>query len=355
MNVFDKALKVVLTRFDMYKYVEYLRGKRETYKLPDTEGKRIFFMMVPSYGNIGDQAICYATQKYLDDKFSDYTTIRITIQDTYKAIATIEKVIRPDDIVVLQGGGNFGNLYGYIESARRFIVRHLRNNKIISFPCTITYQDNRAGRKDLWKAKKIYNFHKDLTLMSRDEKSFEFAKEHFNKCKNLLIPDMVFYLWEKPSDDLDKRNGVCACLRYDPERAESVDRSKIIKRIASEYEDYMIVDTQLSRSIWNVLRKEEIHSIVKVLSSGRVVVTDRLHGMLLSVISGTPCVVLPSGGNKTYGTYSWIKELDSVVYCESGDEDEVMEQVKRLYSLEKADFLDLKKKYFETLRDKITG
>ena len=167
------------------------------------------------------------------------------------------------------------------------------------------------------------------------------------------IPDMAFYLWEDKKADLTQRKGVTACLRFDPERSASVDRTAIIQKIEDKYEDYLIVDTQLSRSVWGSLRKEEIHSIIKSLALGRVVVTDRLHGMLLSVISGTPCVVLPAGDNKTQGTYNWIKDLGSVVFCESADVDEILEHVEKLSELKEAGFIDMKEKYFLGLRDKI--
>lgn len=52
-------------------------------------------------------------------------------------------------------------------------------------------------------------------------------------------------------------------------------------------------------------------------SKAKVVVTDRLHGMIFSAIVGTPCVCIDNVSHKVKNCYSWLKHLDYVFYCEN--------------------------------------
>ncbi len=44
-------------------------------------------------------------------------------------------------------------------------------------------------------------------------------------------------------------------------------------------------------------------------SSVQLVVTDRLHGMVFSAITGTPCIALDNISHKVYGAYQWLSYL----------------------------------------------
>ena len=43
--------------------------------------------------------------------------------------------------------------------------------------------------------------------------------------------------------------------------------------------------------------------------SAKVVITDRLHGMIFAAITETPCIVFNNYNHKVEGTYQWIQYL----------------------------------------------
>ena len=68
-----------------------------------------------------------------------------------------------------------------------------------------------------------------------------------------------------------------------------------------------------------VLLKDRDSALEKQFDAFRhaeLVVTDRLHGMIFSAITGTPCIVINSRSPKVKGCYEWIKQLDYIKFCD---------------------------------------
>ena len=52
-------------------------------------------------------------------------------------------------------------------------------------------------------------------------------------------------------------------------------------------------------------------------SRASIVLTDRLHGMIFSAITGTPCVASSNYNHKIKESYEWIKYLPYIKYAEN--------------------------------------
>jgi len=76
-------------------------------------------------------------------------------------------------------------------------------------------------------------------------------------------------------------------------------------------------------------------------SSSKLVVTDRLHGMVFSAITETPCIVINSLSPKVEGCYEWLKDLDYICFASSVDQVPVLlrslEKVIPVYDRKKLD------------------
>ena len=59
-------------------------------------------------------------------------------------------------------------------------------------------------------------------------------------------------------------------------------------------------------------RESELENIFSEFRNVELVVTDRLHGMIFSAITGTKCIVLNSKSPKITGCYQWIKHLEYI-------------------------------------------
>ena len=73
--------------------------------------------------------------------------------------------------------------------------------------------------------------------------------------------------------------------------------------------DVQIVDRTIA------LRKKRIE-----FQKAALVVTDRLHGMILCAITGTPCIVINSRSPKVKGCYEWIRHLKYIKFCDNIDD-----------------------------------
>lgn len=321
----------------------------EKYKSKRDE-KRIFFMMVPTYGNLGDQAIAEAMYQLFEKEFSEYKVITVYDEEVYNKIRVVKKSITPNDIVVLPGGGNMGDLYKNAERQRQCIVKHLQKNKIIVLTQTANYSNSKFGRYLLKRTQKIFDKCKDLTLCARENKTFKFMKSKFPNAKVVFIPDIVFSLAERREEQ--HREFVMTCLRSDEESIQT-SVGTILKNVVNIDPKAFIYDTYVARRIDDSNRKIEVNSIINQFCRAKVVVTDRMHGMVLAAITGTPCIVTKSLDYKIIGTYQWIKDLNYIKLVEKLDFEAIKQAMQELESLSDKDEIKVKEKYLVDLRAKL--
>ncbi len=310
---------------------------------------RIFLLLTPNYGNLGDQAIAQATIEFIRNELPHYNLITVSLDDIYKFLPKIEEICTSKDIIFLQGGGNMGSLYPEVEMARQFVISRLKKCPIISFPTSIKYLDDKYSDKLKNKSIKIYSGNKKLILLMRDNNSFSIAKQLYPSTKIYLFPDVVLYLHRIKKDSLYRHN-ILICLRRDMESAlDEKTYIKIIERIFMEYSNAYFVDTQVARNIPDELRKAEITGIINEFLGAKVIITDRLHGMIFAAITSTPCVVLNSMDGKVKATYEWLKELNYICFIDQVTPDSISNgicKVTQIYEKSKLTSVD---NYFEQL------
>ena len=85
------------------------------------------------------------------------------------------------------------------------------------------------------------------------------------------------------------------------------------------------------RSVFSYEREHFLRRKWADFSACRLIITDRLHGMIFAAITGTPCLALDNISGKVKGGYEWIKELKYICFCNS--QDELYEKVEEYYNL----------------------
>ena len=135
----------------------------------------------PNYKNIGDNLIWQGEIDYLKD---------LPYKKSYSAnVHTYRKENMPSDcVILLQGGGNFGDLYPALQNLRLDVIQNFPGHKIIMFPQTVYYKDEKL----LEKHAKIFNNHNQLTLCARDQVSYDLITKYVNPSKIKMLPDMAF-------------------------------------------------------------------------------------------------------------------------------------------------------------------
>lgn len=276
-------------------------------KIETGDKQVVWFFLAADYGNLGDVAITLAQTSFLKRKFPDADVRSIPISQTLQYIGAVHKVVAPKDIICLVGGGNMSDLYSDIEFLRQLVIKNFYSNRIISFPQSVYFTD--AGQAILDKSRKIYSKHSNLTLMAREKASFHRMKKYFPKNNVILIPDIVLTLDKRKNYVRDK--SVLFCLRKDKEQMYA-DISEIpsLKRfLDSQASKKLFIDTQIADDlVRNDGGEKHVNILLEQFSHAGIVVTDRLHGMILAFITGTPALVFDNSTKKISETYEWIKD-----------------------------------------------
>jgi pyruvyl transferase EpsO len=102
----------------------------------------------PNHWNVGDSAIWLGELEIL--RYLGIRVVYICDHASYRAEA-LKKLIG-DGLILMSGGGNFGNLYAYHQRWRERILEDFPNNEIVQLPQTIwfTADDSIHGR-ELWR------------------------------------------------------------------------------------------------------------------------------------------------------------------------------------------------------------
>lgn len=313
-----KPLRVLRDVFYKNGFIKYILKlflrypkQRKIIKKLSSQGKNFFIIASPRYGNLGDLALLEGERNFIKNFFGDYNLQEITFQQ----INSLNKKINPknfNNIYAVQAGGNMGTLYPGVHKVQEKFLENMQKSNLIIFPQTFYYDfSNYNCEAFLTKSKELYNSKKIQTFV-RDASSFSFFKENIGKDNVYLVPDIALMLNGKDySKNVEDREGVFLCLRNDIERTISNQQFDSILSTLEFYFDSKI--TQGDTHIYDDNISENTFDYVKPLlnsiGSKRMMVTDRLHGMIFAAITSTPCVVITSKSPKVRGVYEWIKYL----------------------------------------------
>ncbi len=293
---------------------EYFSSVSEKYHFSKTK-RNIILTGTPDHGNLGDHAIAYATLKLLKEVFPDDLVTEINMHDFAFDIDAIYHIVKPEDIFILQGGGNLGNIYMDDEMIRRYVVGRFPDNKIILFPQSVYFTEDPDGMRELAISSQFYGANKNLYLIARDNKSECFLKKNFRN-PVYRLPDVAMTLPSFCASQ--KREGVLLCLRNDQEN--------ILQTTVLEELDYVLekrfskitkTDTVVEYSFENFDRMKALEKKWEELSSAELMITDRLHGVIFSILTGTPCIAFPELTQKIPGILEDLKGYGNVVLVNS--------------------------------------
>lgn len=293
--------------------------------------KKIIIMGIPHHGNIGDNAIAIAEEELIKKFFPQYKLYMM--QEKYLNICAnrVKNFISNEDIILLHGGGNIGDTYERPEKGRREVIKSFPNNKIIIFPQTAYFSDTEKGKEELNKSKEIYNNHKNLIILAREEKTYEFMKKNFCNCKIYLTPDIVMTL---NKSKLSNREGALLLFRTDTEKTLESSNIEKIKEIAkSKFGKYIMSDMNLGSGIVDIggkKREEVLNNKFQQFQTAQIAITDRLHGMIFAAITETPCIVFGNFNHKISESYKWLQNLEYIQFCNNMEEiEQAIEKVTK--------------------------
>jgi len=315
-------------------------------------GTRVALINFPNHANAGDAALWLGELACLRRLRS-----RIIYRASWASYRPddLARVLRPDDVILLHGGGNFGDLYLHNQAATRMrVLETFPHFRTIQLPQSIWFRED--VNRDRLRAR--CEAHRDFTLLVREEQSLSIARRDF-QVPTMLCPDMVFalgpiarpiaprvdILWlarrdvestgyqPPPSDDELEVVDWLQPLIEEPSvrldvRLATLLNQKLHVRAQKENE-CSAWQRRLLAATFTIKARGWTDRGCRVLARGRVVVTDRLHGHILAVLMGIPHVVIDNSYGKLRTVYdTWTHS--SLITRWAGHADEAMDMARAL-------------------------
>ena len=285
-------------------------------QLKKIKNRKVIIFNTPAHGNLGDYALALAERKFFNDNFPALEYTEVTGIELSGFTYGLRGMVNSDDIIAITAGGFMGTLWPYEEGRIRKIINMFKDRKIFVFPQTVFFSDDEWGQQELAKSQTIYKQCKDLTMFAREKKSEKLMKEYFPSSRILLVPDMVLYYDKFETINHESRDGVLLCLRNDKEKTQNNNRY-IENCISGVCENFTYTDTVQPYHVMPSNEELEVNNKLHQFAKAKLIVTDRLHGMIFAAITQTPCIVIPSKSHKVLGVYEWIRHLDYIVMLEN--------------------------------------
>lgn len=283
----------------------------------------------PSHANVGDSAIWLGQLAYV--RSLDVMSLSYTCDVHSYSRAELAKHL-DGGVILLSGGGNLGDLWEASQQLRERVIRDFPDTRIVQLPQSIHFQDGRALRR----ARDVFDSHPDLTLLVRDRQSLTFAGQEFTNPSH-LCPDMAFCLGPLarpgvPTKDIvwlsrtDKESAsqIASTLATDIQRvdwlAEPVSSFVSVMALVDRYlVPHLPFSSGWDRArslLWERLAHQRLLRGCRLLAAGRTVITDRLHGHILSVLLDIPQLLLDNSTGKVRSFYeTWTSSLPCVRWC----------------------------------------
>ncbi len=293
-------------------------------------GSRCALLGYPNHRNPGDHAIWLGAKALLRCLYAEIAYECDWQTYSREALAS---VIDDGTVIFFTGGGNFGDLWPLTQTMREKVLKDFRGVRTIQLPQSVHF-DRDENRE---RARRLLEGHGDVTLLVRDQQSLRSAQDAFD-VPVVLAPDLAFAtavepVAAKPAVDV---------LWIARDDKESLRRNPTIVPAGVSRRDWMapvpgepltagepLIPDSASRLIalnqeltraatddertrrdwrplaetWEALSRFRVSHACRLLRSGRIVVTDRLHAHILSLMLGIPTVVTDNSDGKVRAAY----------------------------------------------------
>lgn len=321
-----------------------LRDRAERDLATVLDGARtVALVNFPNHGNPGDPAIWLGTRTLLGR-----LGVRVGyVSAPWSLDGDLLRRAVGDAPVLINGGGNVGDLYPRQQGARTTVLRELRSNPVIQMPQSVHFRDpaNEAEFVADLEA------HGGVTFLARERRTEAIVRGW--GVPTVLTPDHGFALGpqaprlrpEVPILWLARRPGDPEHVDHGEPEGPDVRRVEWLEGVP-EHEAGWDATGRLALAVnrwaqrtWvsggrgNGLRhraaaatylplaRRWVQRGFDILATSEVVVTDKLHGHVFSALLGKPHVVLDNSYGKVSGTLdAWSEHLPGVHRAEDGEQ-----------------------------------
>lgn len=310
----------------------FLAVKVGIYKL-FRKNELLFILGTPMHGNLGDAAIALAEDIIFKENINN-TYVEIPSSYVVKYLTFWKKLIG-NNTIFIHGGGFTGTIWPEEMEMLLSVLTTFKRNKIIVLPQTIFFEvPNSIEQEQLSSA---IEQSENLTLLVREKFSMEFIENNFKKANSILVPDVVTYLNKKyfNFEKCDTDETILFVMRSDKEGLNHQVAIEKIKKLTPHLK-FCTTDTVVPYAVRPWDRLKEVEKKLRQFRSSRLVITDRLHGMVFSAIAEVPCIVLTNNNYKIKGVYDWIKKQPNIHFVE--DLSRLQDLIPKLLEISQEEF-----------------
>lgn len=317
------------------------------------EQRKIIYSITPPprWKDIGDHAQVVAIDAWLAKHYPDIPILEMDKDRARYYLPALKWLTGPDDLILLHSGGNMGDRAMWSEGIRRLLIQSFPDNQIASLPQTIFFSETPRGKREYENTRRIYAQHPDLLIVARDPLSLETARTMFPHARTDCMPDFVLSLEPAPVADKsdDHTPQVLLVLRSDNEAFITPEQRAAISTMLPYPCAYF--DTVTEKPILESEREAVVERCLNTFRDADVVVTDRFHGLIFSVITRTPCVALRSIDHKIIAGRHWFGEVPFIRFAERVED--IPRFVEELRSVTDRTIPDYNRLYFDRLPEVI--
>ncbi len=308
--------------------INQLRTLIESSLLPIIDRDYVLYDL-PYHSNIGDILIWEGELALLNK-------VKHKCLDTADNLTCTFPSLSEETIILFHGGGNFGDLYHEHVDFLIKLTQKYSNNKIIVFPQTVFYNDNKRLEKDI----EVLSEHSKLTICVRDFRSKSLLEKIF-KGNLLLLPDMAFCipksqlcrflkkenmrtlfikrvdpeLKDKEVPEIPKEAEVRDWPTFEGKIFDGVFIGKVLGKISRM--NLPVIDGLMDK-LWDfyafkVYRKDLIKIGVRFMAPYKFIYSTRLHGAILGIMLEREVWIIDNSYQKNSTFYrTWLEDLDKV-------------------------------------------
>ena len=288
------------------------------------------YLELPYYENIGDTLIWEGTLRFLEQS-------RFKCLYTASSRTFVYRELPKTAIILLQGGGNFGDLWPEPHQFQKKVIELYPRNRVIVLSQTVWYENPEKLAED----ETFFASHPNVTLCARDQVSFDFMHAHFQNNTVLLVPDMAFFVdFERYGHKEHLTSRTLYAKRTDKElksdewpdyvpRNAEVHDWPTYERKTCKYTVADAIERRLNywanargikgKNRWidwlrnHFYRPQYIKDCVRFIDRYDVIYSTRLHIAIAGAMMGKQVRILDNSYGKNFGFYeSWLKDWENV-------------------------------------------
>ena len=308
-----KLLKFISKTYNFFvsikpQYALYKKTKKKLRSVSKTKDK-IFYFGIPITTNLGDLAQGVCIRRWLKKHYPNKMVVEIetnSIANTkFPAIKALRRAFREGDFVVFQSGYCTTDLSSYADNMHKAVMKALPKARMLMLPQTILFL-NKKKERDC--SKKYNAMKRKMLFLARDEVSFNIAKTMFPDVNVRNYPDIVTTLIGNYEFNND-RKGVLFCCRNDGEKLYSEQELSVIRENLAKLTQVDLADTTKKMNMDELTANAEKYVLQEIenYSKYQVIITDRYHGTIFSIIANTPVIIIKTTDHKVITGAKWFE------------------------------------------------